>query len=350
MAKPGQNIFNFKLLSARHKDETVTSPRLWTKHNNAFTDIRLFTCNLRSSNTEKFFTCHEGQGLSKKFSAYVSLQKDEQFYWAIHCTVGSDRKKCIWLFKLNSRWNYISCTRLRLPWVFRIPDRSKICQWALYCNFFDVPVLSCLFPLAVSRSLLRRSSLIRRLFSLALSLSFSSCSSVKFCLLSLFLLCSLSCCSSVKMRLLSLSLSCSLSRCLSVKLCLLSLSLSCSLSRCSSQKRPQTHRLPQILHWYACGADGWAAGRRVVYGHMITKFSGVGRFTYPWCSAGALRTPGLRYNRIPNQTVQVFGHLSDLPSSHRSSTEIIHYIIFIWINIFRVLQEQNPPTSRMGFK
>ena len=36
--------------------------------------------------------------------------------------------------------------------------------------------------------------------------------------------------------------------------------------------------------------DGWA-----VYGHVITKFSGMGRFTYPWCSAGALRVPELRY-------------------------------------------------------
>ena len=26
---------------------------------------------------------------------------------------------------------------------------------------------------------------------------------------------------------------------------------------------------------------GWS-----VYGHVITKFSGMGRFTYPWCSAG----------------------------------------------------------------
>ena len=25
---------------------------------------------------------------------------------------------------------------------------------------------------------------------------------------------------------------------------------------------------------------GWS-----VYGHMITEFSGMGRFTYPWCSA-----------------------------------------------------------------
>ena len=26
---------------------------------------------------------------------------------------------------------------------------------------------------------------------------------------------------------------------------------------------------------------------RSEYGHVITKFSGMGRFTYPWCSAGA---------------------------------------------------------------
>ena len=34
---------------------------------------------------------------------------------------------------------------------------------------------------------------------------------------------------------------------------------------------------------------------RAVYGHVITKFSGMGRFTYPWCSAGGLRPPELRY-------------------------------------------------------
>ena len=31
-----------------------------------------------------------------------------------------------------------------------------------------------------------------------------------------------------------------------------------------------------------CGRTG---GLRAVYGHVITKFSGMGRFTYPWCSA-----------------------------------------------------------------
>ena len=30
-------------------------------------------------------------------------------------------------------------------------------------------------------------------------------------------------------------------------------------------------RLPEILRWYACGADGWS-----VYGHVIAKFSWMG--------------------------------------------------------------------------
>ena len=40
---------------------------------------------------------------------------------------------------------------------------------------------------------------------------------------------------------------------------------------------------------------GGRAGGRAVYGHVITKFSGMGRFTYPWCSAGALLAPEFRY-------------------------------------------------------
>ena len=31
------------------------------------------------------------------------------------------------------------------------------------------------------------------------------------------------------------------------------------------------------------------ANGRAVYGHVITKFSGMGRFTYPWCSASRAR-------------------------------------------------------------
>ena len=51
-----------------------------------------------------------------------------------------------------------------------------------------------------------------------------------------------------------------------------------------------------IEHWFPCGADGrQRAGGRAVYGHVITKFSVMGSFTYPWCSAGALRAPELRY-------------------------------------------------------
>ena len=54
---------------------------------------------------------------------------------------------------------------------------------------------------------------------------------------------------------------------------------------CNLQKR-----LIRAAFWLL-RTDGWAG-----YGHMIIKFSGVGRFTYLWCSAGVLRAPELRYN------------------------------------------------------
>ena len=55
---------------------------------------------------------------------------------------------------------------------------------------------------------------------------------------------------------------------------------------------PKLARKCQIEHWLPYGANGRAGGR-AVYGHVITKFFGMGRFTYPWCSAGALRAPEL---------------------------------------------------------
>ena len=48
---------------------------------------------------------------------------------------------------------------------------------------------------------------------------------------------------------------------------------------------PKLARKCEIEHWLPCGA---------VYGHVITKFSGMVRFTHPWCFAGALRAPELR--------------------------------------------------------
>ena len=54
---------------------------------------------------------------------------------------------------------------------------------------------------------------------------------------------------------------------------------------------PNVTRKCESKHWYACGADGRSVGRSVAQsvGHVITKFPGMGRFIYPWCSAGALR-------------------------------------------------------------
>ena len=51
---------------------------------------------------------------------------------------------------------------------------------------------------------------------------------------------------------------------------------------------PRLARKCDIKHWFSCSADGWA-----VYCHVFTNFFKMGRVTYPWCSAGALRAPDL---------------------------------------------------------
>ena len=66
--------------------------------------------------------------------------------------------------------------------------------------------------------------------------------------------------------------------------CQLITTLMCTMCSISIFLCSQTSRKCEIENWLACGADG-----RSVYGHVITKFSEMGRFTYPWCSAGALR-------------------------------------------------------------
>ena len=43
-----------------------------------------------------------------------------------------------------------------------------------------------------------------------------------------------------------------------------------------------------ILHWFACGADGWAGTR--AYGHVITKFYRMGRLLHFLTHGATLRT------------------------------------------------------------
>ena len=49
---------------------------------------------------------------------------------------------------------------------------------------------------------------------------------------------------------------------------------------------PKLHRKCESKHWFPCGAYGRSFVRSI-NGQVITKFSGMGRFIYPWCSAGA---------------------------------------------------------------
>ena len=57
---------------------------------------------------------------------------------------------------------------------------------------------------------------------------------------------------------------------------------------------PKVARECESKHWYACGAEGRSVG------HVITKFSGMGRFNYPWRSASALRARSPANNFSPN--------------------------------------------------
>ena len=67
--------------------------------------------------------------------------------------------------------------------------------------------------------------------------------------------------------------------------CQLITTLMCNMSVMSVCRAPK--------HWLVCLCCGRTDGR-AVYGHEYTKLSGMGRFTYPWCSAGARE---LRYKR-----------------------------------------------------
>ena len=84
MAKPGQNMFKFKPLSAGHKDGTVTSQRLFRKDNNAFADIRPFTCNLRSS--KKNFQLSQRPGSLGTFDKiFLKIKSHRRAYPSTPC-------------------------------------------------------------------------------------------------------------------------------------------------------------------------------------------------------------------------------------------------------------------------
>ena len=81
---------------------------------------------------------------------------------------------------------------------------------------------------------------------------------------------------------------------------------------------PKLARKCESKHWYACGADGRSVG------HVITKFSGMGRFIYPWCSAGALRarSSAIRLNIDRDLVKQLVS--GQLPNKSRHLDELTH--------------------------
>ena len=87
---------------------------------------------------------------------------------------------------------------------------------------------------------------------------------------------------------------------------------------------PKVARKCKSKHWYACGAD-----ERTV-GHVITKFSGMGRFIYPWCSAGALRARSsankfltlFKFLEFSFRTWKLIGHFTLGWFSDRTGTSV----------------------------
>ena len=60
-----------------------------------------------------------------------------------------------------------------------------------------------------------------------------------------------------------------------------------------------------ILHWYACGADGRSGGRSV-YGHVITKFSRMGRLLHFFTHGAALARFARESSAMRNTDFNIF--------------------------------------------
>ena len=91
-------------------------------------------------------------------------------------------------------------------------------------------------------------------------------------------------------------------------------------------------------------------GLRAVYGHVITKISGMGRFTYTWCSAGALCAK-LRF-KVLNEVQTIKIHLDDQKNtfiSDRSkmqksqATQTLWEFVRLWI--YKAMYENKQNTS-----
>ena len=83
---------------------------------------------------------------------------------------------------------------------------------------------------------------------------------------------------------------------------------------------PKVVRKCESKHWLSCDADRRRAGGQSVYDYVITKFSGMGRFTKLWGSAHALRARvELRYDvTYASQPTCVYTlHVSRCQMSHK---------------------------------
>ena len=85
---------------------------------------------------------------------------------------------------------------------------------------------------------------------------------------------------------------------------------------------PRVVRKCESKHWLSSGADGRTGSGRAVYGHVITKFSGMGRFTQLWGSAHACAS---RARRAPLK-LSTFDRTID-PKNRNVSTSSLQSIV-----------------------
>ena len=87
-------------------------------------------------------------------------------------------------------------------------------------------------------------------------------------------------------------------------------------------------------------------GRSV--GHVITKFSGIGRFIYPWCSASALRA---RSSAIANAAIdESFCVLDEKPTKQFTLEKQKKNLTAVVFNFEAAVQEQDNIKTQLKLK
>ena len=99
--------------------------------------------------------------------------------------------------------------------------------------------------------------------------------------------------------------------------------------------QPKVVKKCQSKHWFSCASDG----RRTVYGHVITKFSGMGRLIKLWGSAYAWTSAIITDNFRVTESVGLWYKIIIIIILVIVSIIIIIIVIMIMIIIIIIIME-----------